>query len=142
MRTLSREEVGAVAISFPVRARLPTLPAIVEYTAHRVCEVVNGDSVNTSDLIARVNKNLALLGAEFVPDSGSATPNPTTIHGTLNGSSVRLEFTVGNEHADYDHAVWLYSASGEPLGRGNGGPSFEEAIDIYQWNGAVADLGS
>jgi hypothetical protein len=98
--------------------------------------------VNTTDLIARVNKNLALYDAAFVPDSGSATPNPTSVHGTIRGTPVRLEFSVGNEHVDYDHRVWLYSASGEPIGRGNGGPSFEEAIDIYQWNGVVADLAS
>lgn len=96
--------------------------------------------MNTSDLIAHVNRELARHDADFVPDEGSAVVKSESIHGTINGTPVRLEFTQGNESPPYDHEVWLHSASGDTLGRGNGGDSFEEAIDMYHWNAAVTEL--
>jgi len=97
--------------------------------------------VTTADLIERVNKQLRNYGAEFIPTEGSATPNPTRVHGTIDGKPVRLEFSISNEHPAYDYTVWLYSNdSNETLGRGNGDSSFEYAISSYQWKGALSDL--
>ena len=97
--------------------------------------------MNTEELIAKVNRWLGVYGAEFVADSGSLTANPTTVHGSINGKPVRLEFSISNEHPDYDYGVWLYSnKTTQPLGRGNGGSSFSDAIGNYQWKNALSDL--
>lgn len=93
-----------------------------------------------TDLIAQVNRNLARCGAEFVPISDTSGSAPASVHGTIANAPVRLDFTVGHEHPDYDYNVWVYSPTGESLGHGNGASNFEDAIDMYHWQGVVADL--
>ncbi|WP_414171355.1 hypothetical protein [Clavibacter tessellarius] len=96
--------------------------------------------MNTSELITRVNANLSLYGSKFEPSEGASNADPANVSGVINGVPVRLEFSKRNEHPEFDYSIWLYSATGEPLGRGNGGPNFELAIDTYQWTSALADL--
>jgi hypothetical protein len=97
--------------------------------------------VSTDALIAKVNRELGIHGAEFVASGLSNTPNPTRIEGSISGKAVRIEFAINSEHPDYDYTVWVYeSGSGAAVGRGNGGASFEEAIENYQWNNVLVDL--
>lgn len=62
------------------------------------------------------------------------------ITGELSGGRrVRIEL---HEHldapADYRYSVWVFDReTDEPIGRGNGGSSWEEAIQNYQWQAVV-----
>ncbi|GAA3625943.1 hypothetical protein GCM10022200_05370 [Microbacterium awajiense] len=99
-------------------------------------------------LVEKINHELALVSyhdkelVEFSRDQeGDETYRAWEVTGTLSGGRrVKLEFRDYYEGPSANrYAVWLYDAeSGEPMGRGNGGPSWQDAIDIYQWRGIFA----
>lgn len=59
-----------------------------------------------------------------------------SVTGTLSdGRDVRIEIREWqSELPAYRWSVWVYDAdSGDPIGRGNGGATLKDAIDVYQW---------
>ncbi|MFJ3488223.1 hypothetical protein [Leifsonia aquatica] len=61
------------------------------------------------------------------------TPNAVELRGMINGSRVRVEATGGQRPADYAFTIWLYDDHNEPVGRGNGGRTLQDAASVYQW---------
>lgn len=100
--------------------------------------------MDVANELARVNEAIGLYdsSALFEQTGVTESASKTTVRGRMKGKPVRLEFEHHrSEPRDYAFEVWLYDdATGESLGRGNGGRSFSDAISIYQWNNAILDL--
>ena len=80
---------------------------------------------------------MALKGSNTHPEAY----HRTELRGELSGRPVRIEVTVQVIPGQYQYEIVLFDVeTGERVGRGNGGPTLNDAASVFQWNNALSDL--
>jgi len=100
--------------------------------------------MDTQKIINEVNRGLAVHDrGPFTTNQTAENYHRTDLRGELEGRAVRIEVSVEDAPGQYQYSIQLFDEeTGEPFGRGNGGPTLNDAASYYQWNGALLDLQS
>lgn len=100
--------------------------------------------MDTQKTIDEVNHGLAAYdGGPFTTNQTAENYHRTDLRGELERRAVRIEVSVEDAPGQCQYSIQLFDeGTGESLGRGNGGPTLNDAASYYQWNGALLDLQS
>ncbi|MEB0286205.1 hypothetical protein QN355_06535 [Cryobacterium sp. 10S3] len=98
--------------------------------------------MNIQEIIDTVNKGLAVDGhGPFESSNETESFHRTVVRGTLAGRDISVEIDEDDETSEYQVSITLRDLdTDQPIGRGNGGPTLQDAGSIFQWKNAVSDL--